>query len=99
MCVKIAGLVSVTSVLLLSASLAAASPKAAGAPVRVVGSQTVVNEQEGKFAMHGSLVGPWQITSFTPTYVTKTQFAATGTELFTGCLDSNHSGSCDAGEP
>ena len=46
---------------------------------------------------------PWsarrQITSFKPLYFSATQFAASGTELFTGCLDSNRSGACDAGEP
>ena len=71
----------------------------ANAPVRVIGTQTEVDMAKGKFQMHGSLVGPWQITSFKPSYVSETQFAASGTELFTGCLDSNRNGTCDAGEP
>jgi hypothetical protein len=70
----------------------------ANAPIRVSGTQTEVNEAKGKFLMHGSLVGPWQITSFTPVYFSPTQFAASGTELFSGCLDSNRNGTCEAGE-
>jgi hypothetical protein len=71
----------------------------ADGPIRVTGTQTEVDEAKGKFLMHGSLVGPWQITSFKPVYYSATQFAANGTELFSGCLDSNRSGTCDAGEP
>jgi hypothetical protein len=31
--------------------------------------------------------------------MSSTQFAATGTEVFNGCLDANRSGACDSGEP
>ena len=71
----------------------------ANAPIRVTGTQTEVDMAKGKFQMHGSLVGPWQITSFKPTYVSETQFAANGTEVFSGCLDSNRNGTCETGEP
>lgn len=71
----------------------------ANAPIRVTGTQTEVDQAKGKFLMHGSLVGPWQITSFKPIYYSPTQYAASGTELFSGCLDSNRNGACDAGEP
>jgi hypothetical protein len=71
----------------------------ANAPVRVSGTQIEVDEAKGKYQMRGSLVGPWQITSFKPTYYSPSQFAANGTEVFTGCLDSNLNGTCDTGEP
>ena len=77
-------------------SLAAAS---ANTPIRVTGTQTEVNMAKGQYQMHGSLVGPWQITSFKPVYYSPTQFAANGTEVFSGCVDSNRNGTCDAGEP
>jgi hypothetical protein len=73
--------------------------RTATAPIRVSGTQAVVDEAKGSFQMHGSLVGPWQITSFKPSYLSATQYAATGTEIFNGCLDSNHNGACDTGEP
>ena len=68
-------------------------------PIRVAGTQTEVDQAKGKFQMHGSLIGPWQITSFKPVYYSPTQYAANGTELFTGCLDSNRNRTCDPGEP
>ncbi|HEY7694059.1 MAG TPA: hypothetical protein VH816_17105 [Gaiellaceae bacterium] len=71
----------------------------ANAPIRVTGTQTEVDPAKGQYLMHGSLVGPWQITSFKPVYASSTQFAATGTEVFSGCLDSNRNGTCDTGEP
>jgi len=72
---------------------------AAPPPIRVTGTQTEVDMAKGKYLMHGSLVGPWQITSFKPTYYSTTQFGATGTELFSGCVDSNRNGTCETGEP
>jgi len=71
----------------------------ANTPIRVTGTQTEVDMAKGKFLMHGSLVGPWQITSFKPVYYSPTQYAANGTELFSGCLDSNRNGTCETGEP
>jgi hypothetical protein len=87
---------ALTLAVLAGPSLGAGS---ATSPIRVAGTQTAVDEEKGSFQMHGSLVGPWQITSFKPSYVSATQYAATGTEMFTGCLDSNHNGACDTGEP
>jgi hypothetical protein len=65
----------------------------------VSGTQTVVDEAAGTFAMHGSLTGTWQTTRFVPRYTSSSQFVATGRELFVGCVDSNANGSCDGGEP
>lgn len=67
--------------------------------VAVSGTQTVVDESTFTNAMHGSLVGVWQTTSGVPRYQSSSQFVGTGTELFTGCLDSNANGSCDKKEP
>ena len=79
----------------------AAAHAGAGTPVSVdvSGTQTVIDESAGTFAMHGSLVGTWQTTKFVPRYASSSQFVATGKELFVGCLDSNANGSCDAKEP
>jgi hypothetical protein len=49
--------------------------------------------------MHGSLVGVWQTTKFVPRYASASRFVATGKEEFTGCIDSNKSGTCDKKEP
>ena len=49
--------------------------------------------------MHGSLVGSWVFTKFTPRYQSASQFVATANELFTGCLDSNTNDTCDTKEP
>jgi len=87
---------ALTLAVLAGPSLGAGS---ANAPIRVTGTQTEVDMAKGKYLMHGSLVGPWQITSFKPLYYSPTQYAASGTELFSGCLDSNRNGTCDTGEP
>src|SRR5215831_13825793 len=87
---------ALTLAVLAGPSLGAGS---ANAPIRVTGTQTEVDMAKGKFQMHGSLVGPWQITSFKPAYYSPTQYAANGTELFNGCLDSNRNGTCESGEP
>jgi hypothetical protein len=71
----------------------------AAAPVTVSGTQTIVNEQLGQFEMHGSLIGKWNVTAWAPHYQTASRIAATGKERFTGCLDTNRSRACDAGEP
>ena len=62
----------IAAAVLLAASLASASPSAPPAPVRVAGTQTEVDMAKGKFAMHGNLVGPWQITSFHLSYASAT---------------------------
>ena len=58
-----------------------------------------MNEKKGLFAMHGTLVGSWATTSFVPRYKSASSFVATGTEKFSGCVDSDRSAACDAGEP
>ena len=76
-----------------------ASAGSAVNPVKIKGTQTVVNEKKGIYDMHGSLVGRWTMTGFTPRYESSTEFAASGTERFEGCHDSDASSVCDAGEP
>ncbi len=76
-----------------------ASAGSAAKPVKVTGTQTVVNEKKGIYDMHGSLVGRWTITALTPRYEGSSEFAATGTERFDGCHDTDASGTCDASEP
>ena len=94
----VAGLAALAAV---TAALAAATAGATTAPVSVSvsGTQTIVDESLGSYAMQGSLVGSWQITKFVPHYATASQFVATGKELFTGCLDSNGNATCDKKEP
>lgn len=76
-----------------------ASASSAAKSVKVTGTQTVVNEKKGIYDMHGSLVGRWTITAFTPRYEGSSDFAATGTERFDGCHDTDASGTCEASEP
>jgi hypothetical protein len=63
----------------------------------VSGTQTVVDDDAGKFRMAGDLVGAWRITAFKP-LGTEPFLAARGRELFRGCLDRGHDGDC-AGDP
>jgi hypothetical protein len=81
------------------AVLAAAAHAAPTNPVSLKGTQTVVHEQQGSFAMHGALLGAWQILKFVPRYESDAQFVGTGKERFTGCLDSNRNAVCESGEP
>jgi hypothetical protein len=94
----IAGLAALAA---LSAAPGAASAGGSGTPVSVdvAGTQTVIDEAAGTFAMHGSLVGTWYTTKFVPRYASSSQFVATGKELFVGCLDANANASCDSEEP
>jgi hypothetical protein len=80
------------------ASAASAAPDAK--PVALTGSQVVVDEQDGRFRMMGSLVGTWNTTSFATHYAgTDGRFVGSGTETFRGCLDVDRSGACGVGEP
>ena len=63
----------------------------------VSGTQTVVEGTDDEFRMAGDLVGTWKITAFKP-LGTEPMFAAKGRELFRGCLDLGHDGTC-AGDP
>ena len=80
--------------------LAVASSAGAAAPatLHVRGTQTVVNEAAGTYRMHGSLVGAWATTAFTPTFESDTLFVGKGTERFNGCVDANRNGACGAAE-
>ncbi len=80
-----------------AAALALAASASAATTYQVSGKQTIVDEAAGKYAMHGSLVGDWTITSFTE--IAKAPvYQAKGTELFAGCLDAGRDGSCK-GDP
>ena len=81
----------------VAAALALAASASAATTYQVSGTQTVVDEAAGKYAMHGSLVGDWTITSFTE-IATSPIYRAKGTELFSGCLDVRRDGSCK-GDP
>ena len=98
---KLRWVASLAALAALSAVPGTAIAGGSGTPVSVdvSGTQTVVDEAAGTFAMHGSLAGTWQTTRFVPRYASSSQFVATGRELFVGCLDSNANGSCDSGEP
>jgi hypothetical protein len=85
---------------LVAGAAALALAGAAGAKtttVPVSGAQTVVDEDAGTFKMSGSLIGDWQITSFTE-LATSPIYRAKGTESFSGCLDVRRDGSCK-GDP
>jgi len=64
---------------------------------RVSGRQTTVNEDKGKFRMHGGLIGPWRITSYKQ-ISTDPIYRARGTERFRGCLNVHRDHSCK-GDP
>lgn len=70
------------------------------APVKIKGTQTVIDEAKGKYEMHGSLVGKWNTTAFKINYQGPDgEFVGSGKESFGGCHDADANGTCDAGEP
>ena len=75
---------SLAALAAIATALAAATAGANTAPVsvEVSGTQTVVDESAGTSAMHGSLVGAWQITKFVPRYASPSRFVGTGKEVF-----------------
>jgi hypothetical protein len=81
------------------AAIGATAASPAQKPVKVKGTQTVVDEAKGIFQMHGSLVGRWVVTSFELHYADGSELAISGTERFRGCHDTNADGSCGAAEP
>jgi hypothetical protein len=88
---------SAVPILVVAAALALAASASAATTYQVSGKQTVVDEASGKYKMQGSLVGDWNITSFTE--IAKAPiYRARGTELFAGCLDVGRDGSCK-GDP
>lgn len=66
--------------------------------VALSGKQITIDEKTGKYEMQGSLVGKWFVTAFTPQYASASQVVGVGKERFSGCLDANRNGTCDAGE-
>lgn len=81
------------------AVLAVGARAADGGPISVSGKQLVVNENQGSYKMTGTLLGSWNITKFVPRFQSAKQFVGTGAERFVGCVDANHSGACDTGDP
>ena len=83
----------------VAALVAAGVAAGAGAPVKVKGTQTVIDEKKGKYEMHGSLVGKWNTTAFRIDYQgADGEFVGSGKEIFSGCHDADANGTCDAGE-
>ena len=82
--------------LALCCALTAASAQAK--TVSVSGIQTVVDEENGIYKMEGDLVGDWRITAFKQ-LATEPLFQGKGREVFDGCLDKGHDGSCGSGDP
>ena len=91
-------LTAISAVALVTASVAAAN---AGSTVLTLrGTQTIVNEQKGRYEMHGSLVGAWNVTAFTLHYAgADGKVVGSGKEMFVGCQDTDRNAACDAGEP
>jgi hypothetical protein len=84
----------------LVAVVSVASAANAPSPIDVKGTQTIVDEKKGKYAMQGDLLGTWNVTAFTPHYQgLGGRFVGSGKERFSGCRDADRSGACDAGEP
>jgi hypothetical protein len=68
----------------------------------IAGAENCPDADEGTYLMKGDLVGCW----YTDTFEVRQEkdnpggsFKASGTEHFVGCLDTNGSTTCDAGEP
>ncbi len=90
--------IGVTAVAIGMLAVASSAGAAAPATLHVRGTQTVVDEAAGTYRMHGSLVGAWATTAFTPTFESDTLFVGKGTERFNGCVDANRNGACGAAE-
>ena len=96
---RLGGLViMVTAVALTAVAVGAAGTASTVLTVR--GTQTVVDEQKGRYEMRGSLVGAWNTTAFTLNYAgADGQVVGSGKETFAGCHDTDRNGTCDPGEP
>jgi hypothetical protein len=96
---KLGGLVIVVTAV-ASAAVAVATAGTGATVLTVRGTQTVVDEQKGRYEMHGSLVGAWNTTAFTLNYAgADGQVVVSGKETFAGCHDADRNGACDPGEP
>src|SRR5437763_13649166 len=51
------------------------------------------------FPITGDLVGCWYTDTATLTHTDPNGVVYAGTEHFVGCIDTNHGGTCGAGEP
>src|SRR5262245_60948240 len=77
-------------------------------PYKLRGNTITVDEEKGISRTDGSLIGTWRTTSFETIAEGLTQtagvsgppyeYAAAGTELFTGCHDRNGNKKCEAAE-
>jgi hypothetical protein len=89
----------------VAAAVATAGPNG---PFKLRGNSITVDEDKGISRTNGSLIGMWQTTSFETIAEGLTQttgvsgppyeYAAAGTELFTGCHDRNGNKKCEAAE-
>ena len=71
-----------------------------GGNVQVSGVQTPVDPVAGTYVMSGDLNGWWYTTSISAVRIHPAgTVQLTGTELFSGCIDSNADGACETGEP
>jgi hypothetical protein len=84
--------------ILLTVAVSGANAGSARSPYVLRGVSITVDEAQGKSRMAGSLIGGWQTTSLAPLFQSSTQYAANGTEMFTGCHDINANKKCEAGE-
>jgi hypothetical protein len=100
--------VAVVATLTVAALCVAAAATAAGGSYKLRGNSITVDEEKGISRTDGSLIGTWQTLSFRTiaegpaqdpaTGAVTYQYAAAGTELFTGCHDMNANAKCEAGE-
>lgn len=90
---------AVGAVALAWAAFTTAAASAAPAEIGVHGTQTVIDEAEGTFAMHGGLVGKWYTLTFNPLYASNTLLIASGQEKFVGCLNRNGRRGCQSTDP
>jgi hypothetical protein len=66
----------------------------------IAGASSCPEADSGTYRMAGDLVGCWYTDTFNAGAVNPGGgFKATGTEHFTGCLDTNGNATCDPGEP
>jgi hypothetical protein len=86
-----------STALAATTTLVAAASATAATTYRVSGEQVVVDQTTGQSVMRGRLIGDWTYTSFAP-IATNPIYQATGTEVFSGCLDVELDGRCE-GDP
>ena len=90
--------IATLAAVVITVTASGANAGSARSPHVLRGVSITVDEAQGKSRMEGSLIGAWQTTSFAPLFQSSSQFAATGTEMFTGCHDLNANKKCEAGE-